>query len=104
MEEQDDLVGNWAEWEGESDLRLSGWYWMSLKMVFLEVGSTYPGNEEQGMFNDVGKIELEVSSILSYVHIALRPCANLDGLHSIGHSGHLFDPPSPGKLPPDPAS
>jgi len=43
----------------------------------LEVRSTYLDNDEQGVFNDVGEIQLEESSILSYVHVVLRPALTL---------------------------
>ena len=76
---------------------------MSPQVKFLKVKSTYLDNDEQGVFNDVGEIQLEESSILSSTHVLLRSCSDLDGLHGSKHPGYLADPLSPGQLPPDPA-
>jgi len=50
---------------------------MSPQAKFLEVRSTYLDNDEQGVFNDVGEIQLKESSTLSYVHVVLRPALTL---------------------------
>lgn len=38
-------------------------------MRLLEVESTYPGNDEQGMLNDIGEIQLEESSVVSVIRL-----------------------------------
>jgi len=68
---------------------------------FLEVRSAYLDNDEQGVFNDVDEVQLGVSSVLGYVHIVPRPCADLDGLHHSAHTGHHVGPLSLGELPGD---
>lgn len=72
-------------------------------MKFLEVRSTYLDDNEQGAFNDVNVVQLEVPSAVNYVHIVLRPCADLDGLHHREHPVYHVDPLNLGKLPPDSA-
>ena len=74
---------------------------MSRRVKLLEVRSTYLDSDEQGVFNDVGEVHLEVLWILSYVRVVLRVYADLEGLHNSAHTDHLFDPLSPSLLPPD---
>jgi len=77
---------------------------VSPQAKFLRVRPAYLDNNEQGVLNDIGEIHLEVSAIFSYIHIVLRPRADLDGLHHSEHTGYMVGPLSPGKLPPDPTS
>ena len=77
---------------------------MSPRVRFLESGSTYLDNGEQGVFDDLGEVQLEVLSVSSYIHIVLRPCTDIDGLHHSEHSAQQTDPLSLGKLPSDSAS
>ena len=56
------------------------------------------------MFNGVGDVHLEAPSIVGYVYVVLRTCADLDGLHNSEHTRYMVDPLSPGELPPDSAS
>ena len=104
MEEQQDLLVEWTGWEGEGDVRLFRVVWVNPQVKFLEVRSTYLDNDEQGVFNDIGEIQLEESSILRSAHVLLRSRSDLDGLHGSEHTGYLADPLSPGRLPPNPAS
>jgi len=77
---------------------------MSPQVRFIEVRSTYLDNDEQGVFNDVGEIQLEESSNLQSRSSRSMTSPDLDGLHGSEHTGHLADPFSLGELPPDSAS